>query len=112
MLDMDLVGCSITECYVSQFVILDGKYLIVTISNSLSLFTSLGSSYFLMTKGRKFGWHYWVKSVPNSTEPVNPTASHIPALKEVSFNIHRKMAMCQSAEIKAESQGTMLLNSS
>jgi hypothetical protein len=25
MLDMDLVGCSIPECYVSQFVILDGK---------------------------------------------------------------------------------------
>ena len=65
-----------------------------------------------MTKGRRFEWHYRVRSVPNSTEPVNPTASHIPALKEVSFNIHRKMAMCQSAEIKAESQGTMLLNSS
>jgi hypothetical protein len=53
-----------------------------------------------------------VDSVLHSTEPVNPTASHIPALKEVSFNIHRKMAMCQSAEIKAKSQGTMLLNSS
>ncbi len=70
MLDMDLVGCSKPECYVSQFVILDGKWLIVTISFSLPLFTPLESSYFLMTKGRKFGWHYWVKSVSGSTESV------------------------------------------